>query len=39
MIVPAQIGDVLFFKGGDFVHGSVAIKNDEPARYAAYAQF
>ena len=25
--------------GGDFVHGSVAIGNDEPARYAAYAQF
>ena len=24
--------------GGDFVHGSVVIGNDEPPRYAAYAQ-
>ena len=38
-IVPSKVGDVLFFVGGDFVHGSVAINTDEPSRYAAYAQF
>ena len=37
--VPANVGDVVFFIGGDFVHGSVAVRAKDPTRYVAYAQF
>lgn len=37
--VPANVGDVLFFVGGDFVHGSVGVAANDPTRYVAYAQF
>ena len=37
--IPANIGDVLFFVGGDFVHGSVPVREHDPTRYVAYAQF
>ena len=37
--VQAKPGDVLFFVGGTFVHGSVGVRRDEPDRYVTFAQF
>ena len=39
LLIPAGPGDMMIFEGGNFVHGSPAVRADEDTRFATYADF